>query len=496
MLAAQPAPSREQARSHGSTSDLMSSNSSPSLAGRLSLAEALASARETRALVVGRGAVRETGRVFQAHFPNRRAVVVADEITFSLAGPAVTESLIAAGIACVEPFIFTDPALYAEFRFVEQLESALKTHDAIPVAIGAGTVNDLAKLAAHRLGREGYMSVATAASMDGYTAFGASITFQGAKQTFNCPAPRAVVADLDVIRRAPSHMTASGYADLLAKITAGADWILADALGVEPIEPRAWTIVQGGLRDALVDPAGARTGAPEAIGPLVEGLMLGGFAMQWSKTSRPASGAEHQFSHLWDMEHHVHNGEAPSHGFKVGVATLAVTRFYERLLKHDFGALDIERCVASWPSADAIERNVREIFAGTGFIATAVTETRAKHATPEELRRQLAQLKAIWPELRARLRAQLMPAAEIERRFKLVGAPTEPEEIGISRVRLRESFARAYHIRRRFTVLDVAVRTGTLNTLLDGAFAGEADSPTRPEIARRRDPTHPRSHTS
>ena len=35
------------------------------------------------------------------------------------------------------------------------------------------------------------MSVATAASMDGYTAFGAAITKEGYKQTMTCPAPRA-----------------------------------------------------------------------------------------------------------------------------------------------------------------------------------------------------------------------------------------------------------------------------------------------------------------
>jgi len=249
------------------------------------------------------------------------------------------------------------------------------------------------------------MCIATAASMDGYTAFGASITSQGAKQTFNCPAPRVVLADLDIIRRAPPELTASGYADLSAKITAGADWILADALGAEPIDPRAWAIVQGGLRDSLADPAGARAGMESAIGPLVEGLMLGGFAMQWSKSSRPASGAEHQFSHLWDMEHHVHNGEAPSHGFKVGIATLAVTRFYEQLLAHDFAASDVEHCVANWPAADAVEKRVRRMFAGTDFINTAITETAAKHMSRSELRAQLDTLKATWPEIRARLQA-------------------------------------------------------------------------------------------
>jgi glycerol-1-phosphate dehydrogenase [NAD(P)+] len=439
-------------------------------ATKLTLADALSSARETRALVVGGGVLVEVGRVFREQFPGSRAVIVADETTRSLIGGRVAAALAAAHVDCVAPYIYTDPALYAEFRFVEILEAALREHDAIPVAVGSGTVNDLVKLAAHRTGRPGYLCVATAASMDGYTAFGASITYQGAKQTFNCPAPRAVVADLEVIRAAPPEMTASGYADLQAKITAGADWILADGLGVEPIEDRAWDIVQGGLRDSLADPAGARAGIVGAISPLVEGLMLGGFAMQWTKSSRPASGAEHQFSHLWDMEHHTHNGAAPSHGFKVGVATLAVTAFYEELLRRPLQQLEIERCVAQWPELADAETDVRQRFAGTDFLETALVETRAKHVSREALRTQLGQLRAAWPMLRARLAAQLVPYAELKQRLLLVGAPTEPEQIGIARTRLRDAFRRAYHIRRRFTVLDLAMRAGLLDDCMAAMF--------------------------
>src|SRR5947208_12228447 len=190
-----------------------------------------------------------------------------------------------------EPFIYRDQNLYAEFGYVAQLESVLNTTNAIPVAVGAGTINDLTKLAAQRAGRP-YMSVATAASMDGYTAFGASITHNGSKQTFVCPAPQAVLADLKIIQAAPPEMNASGYADLLAKTTAGADWILADALGIEPIQPEAWRIVQGGLREMLAHPAGVPTGEPGAISHLTTGLMLAGFAMQSAQTSRAASGAE------------------------------------------------------------------------------------------------------------------------------------------------------------------------------------------------------------
>jgi glycerol-1-phosphate dehydrogenase [NAD(P)+] len=438
-------------------------------ARKLSLREALDSARETKALYVGQNLVRRIPAIFREQFPRRRAAVVADPASFSVAGQGAADLLGNSDLAGAQPFVFHDPDLYAEHRYVEELERAFRSHNAIPVAVGSGTINDLVKLAAHRVGRP-YLCVATAASMDGYTAFGASITYQNAKQTFDCPAPQVVIADLDVVCAAPASMTAAGYADLQAKITAGADWILADALQVEPIDPRAWEIVQGGLRDALADPAGAHAGRPAAIAPLIEGLMLGGFAMQWSKSSRPASGAEHQFSHLWDMEHHTFRGEAPSHGFKVGVATLAVAALYEQLLQQPIDQLDVAACCARWPEPAEIETRVQQLFAANDFLPTALAEIRAKHPSHVELRSQLERLRSIWPALRERLRAQLVPHAELKRRLQIVGAPTEPEEIGLTRERLRDSFLRAQHIRRRFTVLDLVSRTDLLTPSLHALF--------------------------
>ena len=165
-------------------------NTSKSLQ-RISIAEALRAARETRCLELGKGVLGRTPEVFRRQFGDKPALLVADTNTFAAAGQAVQEAFRQAGHACREPFVFTDRKLYAEHKYVTALEEALKGHDAIPVAVGSGTINDLTKLASHRNGRP-YLVVATAASMDGYTAFGASITYQGSKQTFQCPAPAAV----------------------------------------------------------------------------------------------------------------------------------------------------------------------------------------------------------------------------------------------------------------------------------------------------------------
>ena len=233
--------------------------------------DALKAANETCALRIGREVLNEVAVMFKEQFPGKRAVVVADETTWDVAGKKVEEELKKAGVRLQPAFIFTQPDLYAEYSYIDLLVESLKEHDAIPVAVGSGTINDLTKLSSHLTGRR-YMCVATAASMDGYTAFGASITAEGAKQTFSCPAPLAVLADTNIIRKAPGIMTASGYADLFAKVTAGADWILADWMGVEKIDETAWSIVQDGLHDALANPEGAAAGDDEAISQLIEGL--------------------------------------------------------------------------------------------------------------------------------------------------------------------------------------------------------------------------------
>jgi glycerol-1-phosphate dehydrogenase [NAD(P)+] len=321
--------------------------------------------------------------------------------------------------------------------------------------------------------------VATAASMDGYTAFGASITHHGSKQTFLCPAPAAVIADLDVICAAPAEMNASGYADLLAKSTAGADWLLADALGAEPLDPQAWNIVQSRFRELIAEPAAVRQRAPAALGRLVEGLMLGGFAMQAARSSRPASGAEHQFSHLWDMQHHSHHGNAPSHGFKVGIGTLAVTAFYEWLLAQPLDELSIDRLCADWPGIAHWNGRIGEMLGDGDVAEVGLRETAAKSVDAAALRPQLDRLKSRWGDLREQLCRQLIPLDQLKEMLRQAGAPVEPEQIGISRERLRGSFWQAYFIRRRFTVLDIAVRAGVLDDGLRHLFGPHGVWPVR-----------------
>ena len=247
--------------------------------------------------------------------------------------------------------------------------------------------------------------------------------------------------------------------------------MLADAVGADPIDPFAFSLVQGDLQEALSDPAGVHAGDVEKTGQLAEGLLLSGFAMQAVQSSRPASGAEHQFSHLWDMEHLRCNGASVSHGFKVGIGTLASTAFFEMLLEAPVETLDIDRCAGAWKSWAETEADIRTLFGSDAeLVARALKETRDKYVGREGLHEELLRLQKAWPELKERIRRQIIPFGEVQRRLRLVGAPYEPEQIGVSRTRFREAFRRIPYMRSRYSVVDVAFRCGWMEQWIERLF--------------------------
>lgn len=428
-------------------------------------------ASDTRCLLVGDGTLSSVAEMFRECFPNQLAVIVADKNTFQAAGSTVHDKLSAAGLVAGQPIIFPgQPALYADYDSVVVLEGKLRELDAIPVVVGSGTLNDITKLASHRLGRN-YMVVATAASMDGYTAFGAAITEDGFKQTMSCPAPRAVLADLEVLARAPGEMNATGYGDLLGKVTAGADWLLADALEIEPVEPLAWSLVQDKLRAWTGNPDRLHKGDKQEIANLFEGLIMSGVAMQISASSRPASGSEHRFSHLWEMQALGH-GEAPvPHGFKVGVGTIAAAALYERVLARDLTNLDVDALCRAWPSREETEQSLRASHDIPELAENAVEESLAKYIDVDRLRQRLTLISERWPAIREKLQAQLMPAEQLAGLLRAAGCPTRPEEIGLDMARLKASYDLARTIRRRYTVLDLVAETGILAECVSEMFA-------------------------
>src|SRR5256885_6175980 len=96
---------------------------------RTTLPEALAAAKDTRSLEIGSTILHRTPEIFRRQFGDVPAVIVTDENTFEAAGRTVFEAFQRKN-ECLEPFIYSEPNLYAEHKFVVELvESLKKSHE-------------------------------------------------------------------------------------------------------------------------------------------------------------------------------------------------------------------------------------------------------------------------------------------------------------------------------------------------------------------------------
>ncbi|MBQ0025458.1 MAG: iron-containing alcohol dehydrogenase, partial [Bacteroidales bacterium] len=308
------------------------------------------------------------------------------------------------------------------------------------------------------------------ASVDGYSSFGASISYQNSKQTFSCPAPLAIIADIDVIAAAPKKMTAAGYADLAAKIPAGAEWMIADLMGTEPIVPGAWHVLQDVIDQQLSNPEGTAKGDPQAVADLFEGLTLSGIAMQAARSSRPASCCDHLFSHILDMTHYRFNGELQSHGFQVAIGTLTMCAVFDEFFKMDLSQLDVDACVSAWPSLEQEQERALGIFKDFPAPKLGYTEITKKYNDAATVREQLTKVKENWPEFKEKLRAQVYPFTRMQALMKAAGAPSDPSDLGLTRQQIKDMFPKVQLMRFRFNLLDLAKRGRFYDQLVNAVF--------------------------
>ena len=429
---------------------------------------ALRNATDTKVFELGENILDRVPAVFSSLFPGRDAVLIVDCNTWRVAGETVFALMRGAGIPTTV-FHIPDEHFHAEWKYIEMVDKVLDDTGAVAVSVGSGVINDLCKLCSYHHGQS-YLSVPTAASVDGYSSFGASISYKGLKQTFECPAPVAIVADVEVIATAPAKMTAAGYADLAAKNPCGAEWMIADLFGTEPIIPEAWHMLQDVLDEMLASAEGVAKGDLKAISLLFEGLTLSGFAMQAARSSRPASCTDHLFSHYLDMTGHTYKGELQSHGFQVAIGTLTMCAFFDEFLKFDLTKLDVDKCVAAWPSLEEEHARARKIFEGFVDPELGVRSIDVKYADKEGLREQLTKVRDQWPELREKYRRQVYPFEKMQRLFRIVGAPADPSDIGLTRAQLLAIVPYTQLMRHRINLLDLAKRAGIYDELVGMVF--------------------------
>jgi glycerol-1-phosphate dehydrogenase [NAD(P)+] len=433
------------------------------------LSRALSAASTTRDITVAAGSLARLPAVLARTAPAARYVIVADDNTWKAAGAQAAAIVAAAGLATAEPVVLSEaPRVKARAETARDIADRLD--GALPVAVGSGVVNDLVKYAAECAGTA-YVCVPTAASMDGYAASGAALREGGFKRTLACAAPVAIVADTDVVATAPAIMGAWGYGDLVGKLVAGADWIVADALGEDPLNAGPFAMVQDNLDSWLGNPAGVRQRDRAALEGLMRGLLMAGLAMQAHGNSRPASGSDHQFAHLWEMEDVAVDGQPVSHGACVGVGCVSMVAAYEWLMHQDMRRIDPVRLAARAPSPAALEAEIEASFPLAFMAANAETEAKAKAGTAQSIERRLKALKTDWRDISRALHRRLPQAETIQRWLAEVGGPCDAPAIGVSRDKHARDYARARLIRRRFTGLDVLHDLGWLERAVVELFA-------------------------
>ena len=221
--------------------------------------------------------------------------------------------------------------LHADEHGVDLLMKGLPEKTEVLIAVGSGTVHDIVRYCAYTKGIE-FVSCPTAASVDGFCSSVAAMTWYGYKKTLTAVAPKIVVADIDIISKAPKNLTNSGFGDMIGKFIALADWRIANELTGEYFCPEIYKMSLYAAKAVADNTEAIKKGDAYAYEKLVYGLLMSGIAMQLLGNSRCASGAEHHISHLIEMrpEGLAVNSDA-LHGEKVGVGTLLATLEYHKL---------------------------------------------------------------------------------------------------------------------------------------------------------------------
>jgi glycerol-1-phosphate dehydrogenase [NAD(P)+] len=194
-----------------------------------------------------------------------------------------------------------------------------KDHSDIIAGIGGGRSVDTAKLIAFNLDIP-FVSVPTAASHDGMASPFVSIK-SDKPHSIIATAPLGVFVDIDIIKKAPSRLLASGCGDLVANISAVKDWKLGrDKTGEYYGRYSANLAIMSAKIVMAKSSQYAKKGLDARV--IVEALISAGVASCIAGSSRPCSGAEHLFSHALDK---IAPGKG-LHGEKCGIGAIMIAK--------------------------------------------------------------------------------------------------------------------------------------------------------------------------
>lgn len=319
---------------------------------------------DIQAIRVGSGVIQELPGILR-DLGASHIFLVTDNYTYEAAGRQVEQLLDQAGLAYHKRVFQTETPLVPNEYALGSVLAAMTSQDDMLLAVGSGTLNDVTKYVSARTGVP-YVIAATAPSMDGYASTVAPTILDGFKTTLPAVYPAAIVADVDILKDAPMPMLTAGFGDIIGKFTSLADWRLSHQLNGEYYCPEVAGVIEAAVETCAANAKALAQREPQAIQAVTEALILSGLAMGMVGVSRPASGAEHQMAHYWEMDALRRGEEHPLHGNAVGVGTVLAASLYEmaaEYLPQGFAAPDkgqILACLqAAGSCADPKELGIR-----------------------------------------------------------------------------------------------------------------------------------------
>lgn len=268
-----------------------------------------------RMVMIGGDSIYETGDVCERLGLKGAGMIICDPITKKVAGEAVRLQLEEKGYQ-QQVMVIND----ATMPVVREVTSRiLKNKMSFALGVGGGRSIDVAKYAAAET-KIPFLSVPTAASHDGIVSAQASIRTAKKSSSLSVSArpPIAVIADTKIIISAPYRLLAAGCGDIIAKLTAVRDWQLAERLKGEYYSNYASSLSEMTAKLLIKNANTIRPGLEEAARFVMKALVSSGVAMSIAGSSRPASGAEHKFSHALDQI-----AKRPAlHGEQCGIGTI------------------------------------------------------------------------------------------------------------------------------------------------------------------------------
>lgn len=336
------------------------------------------------------------------------------------------------------------------------------------LGVGSGVINDICKILSN-LTRTPYLIAATAPSMDGYASATSSMARDGLKISLNSTCPLVIIADLNVLCGAPMRMLQSGLGDMVAKYISICEWRIANLLVDEPFCPVIAQMVRDAVSKCIQNAKGLAARDPDAVAAVMEGLVVTGLAMSYAGLSRPASGMEHYFSHIWDMRGPEFGTATSTHGIQCGIGTLLSIAVYDQIRQI---TPDGEKALAFVSRFDTEAWNEKlSRFLGNGAAAMIAGEKKEGKYDVQKHAPRLERIIRLWPQILAIIRQEIPDYKAVLDALLAVGAPTQPEEIGLTKDEVRTAFLMTKDIRDKYIASRILWDLGCLDDVADRLFS-------------------------